>query len=480
MTVAGSLGASGPQTAAHQKTYSEQKPVFAQAKNFGHHDFLSIKKTIIIKTGINTLTNKPLIYGDKSPVVTNRTITFSNAVVMHWPWSNPEYQATARTKDSTWIPMETKPISVRFTVPYSVSANLAPHVEVGHTGAYLISISTSPAIQFAQPSYPTRTCSKPTPVFGVSTDPTWGVTVPWFPEQPKTSMKNFYVPSWTYRPPSSVTGFTVVPTVIPSCLISTFFGSLGFARTKGYVIPIDKNGTTGWHKRGVSIIGTKTSNGFAVPTPIRPHFMLAPEIIDKVVAPATPPERAFVRHNFTASTISNQPTLVHNSTFNDAIRIAATQAFSQVGVVLIAILIIATLAVVFLCCGSFLKWPMKLLHSWKYGSIGKLDNTIAPPKSGKLDKRGTMKIEDYATLNPYSRAQYLRGTAEAIGASGSFQEESHASTGDVEQEYWQEAASTPFRRGDSTTDEGMSTTAVVSSGSQSKSTGGILRRNKSS
>ncbi|KAI5838351.1 hypothetical protein DFP73DRAFT_599863 [Morchella snyderi] len=170
--------------------------------------------------------------------------------------------------------------------------------------------------------------------------------------------------------------------------------------------------------------------------------------------------KPFYGQTLTASTISNKPTSSPNSPFKESIKLASIQAFSQMGIVLIALLIIAGVVVIVICVGSILKFPIPFLGRLKFGNIRKGGKRL---KSHKMDTRD-IDFEDLvgnATLNPYARARYLRGTAEAIDDQSSLQEGSHILGERTEK-------GTP-----------EDNTPIVATGSQSKLTGVKLRRTRS-
>ncbi|KAH8155110.1 uncharacterized protein LAJ45_00119 [Morchella importuna] len=275
-------------------------------------------------------------------------------------------------------------------------------------------------------------------------------------------------PPWYHREPPPHPGITVLPAEIPEGQISTFLGSLGHARSKGFVIPVNKEGVPGWEKRSlekesvVVLVPESTGSGFVTSTKVLGTLVPTAGTIGGQTIHTPIPHRIkpFYGQTLTASTISNKPSSSPNSPFKESIKLASIQAFSQMGIVLIALLIITGVAVVFICVSSILKFPIPFLGRLKFGNIKKGAKKL---KSQKTDTRD-INFEDLvgnATLNPYARARYLRGTAEAINDDSSLQDGSQISG--------------------ERTEKGISedNTLAVATGSQSKLTGVKLRRTRS-
>lgn len=272
-----------------------------------------------------------------------------------------------------------------------------------------------------------------------------------------------------------ITGITIHPKVVPEDLVSTFFGDLGWARTKGYVIPVDSDGVMGWQKV-VATEGAKVGGEFVRPNQV-PSSMTIPDFPSRLQAPAATVDRSAPQNIVYTTSISNM-------SYNDALKIATIQAFSQIGVIFLAILVVITAAVIFVCCSSFLKWPMMISHSWSFRNIGMFRGVIIPSKlraknehEGKQQEATVevgMIMEDQST-----RRRYLGGATEAIMVdddwSSSCGSTSSASAGSFDggSGSAMSVSTGPSARG--ARDRNMPVVALVSSGSQSKAEGSRLR-----
>lgn len=310
------------------------------------------------------------------------------------PWGDPEYRNLTTTTTAP-NPVRTKPSNTVPTSSYLIIVNptSTPTVPANSGSFYLVAVPPVPKIDFSRP---TPTSSKTTPAFEIKIG-TQGAR--------SSGVRYMSVPKWRYRPPPTITGVTVRATSIPENLISTFFGGLGWARTKGYVIPVNSNGVSGWHK----VVATRSPREFAGPNQVS-GSMTGPDFPSRLQAPpmnsSMPQKTIFLTSD-------------SNITYHDNLKIAAIQAFAQLGVVLLAVLIVIVAAVAFVCFSSILRWPMKVLHAMRRRDVDMLKEMFVPAKFRKAKGGEIEKQERTDVLGGFVRSagtgeKYLRGTAEAV------------------------------------------------------------------
>lgn len=259
-------------------------------------------------------------------------------------------------------------------------------------------------------------------------------------------------------------------------MISTFFGGLGWARTKGYVIPVDSNGVSGWHK-AVATEGPASPKEFLEPNQVSGP-MAGPSFPSRLQAPS-------MNSPMPQDTIF--PSSGSNTTYNDSLKIAAVQAFAQLGVVLLAVLVVVVGTVTFVCFSSILRWPMKVVHAVRSGDVDMLKDAFVPASLRKWRKGRVPKQERTYELgsfvgDPGVGKRYLRGTAEAVmfDSVDSSREESStytSSEGSSSSGLFESTMSVSTSTSDEATHDMdiPPTASVVSTGSQSKADGGRLR-----
>lgn len=377
------------------------------------------------------------------------------------PWDESKYHNSTITTTNPEL-VKTTPSNVTPTSQFLVTVNQISikTVPTNSTSLYLLAVPLAPKIDFSRPT--------PTPsgtTLDVKTGPQWA----------SSEMHHMSVPKWGFRPRPIITGVTIHPTSIPENLISTFFGDLGWARTKGYVIPVDSNGISGW-RRGVATEGPRSLEGF-----VRPNQVSGP-----MAGPSFPGRLQVPSMNSSAPQKTISPTSNSNITYQDNLKIAAIQAFAQLGVVLLAVLVVVVGAVTFTCFSSILRWPMKVVHAVRYRDADMLRDAFVPTMFRKRKGRRREKQERVDESGGFVRdagvgKSYWRGTAEAVifdGVESSMEGSSrNPSFGGFSTEPSESAMS--FSTGttvEATHDQDISlTVAVVNTGSQSKAEGGRLR-----
>lgn len=342
--------------------------------------------------------------------------------------------------------------------PVTVSRTSAPIAYANSTSLYLLVVPSAPKINFSRP---TPISSKPTP--NTKIDTRWA----------KSTEHHISIPKWRFRSRPTITGVTIHPTSIPEDLISTFFGDLGWARTKGYVIPVDSKGVSGWLKAVATDEPTSTREPPELNQVSGP--MAGPSFPSRLQAP---PMNSPMPHN------TILPTSESNMTYHDSFKIAAVQAFAQLGVVLLAVLVAVVGAVTFVCFSSIMRWPMKVVHAMRSGDVDMLKAAFVPARFRKW-KRGMMpKKERSHELNGFAAdpgvgRRYLRGTAEAVffdGVESSSSSSTYTSSGG-----FSELSESTISVSTSTSVETAHdidvppAVAAINTGSQSKAEGGRLR-----
>lgn len=389
------------------------------------------------------------------------------------PWANGIVTLPAGVQFRLWdesTPITTTDPELVKTAPSNVaptSQSLATvnqisttTVPTDSTSLYLLAVPLAPKIDFSRP---TPTSSKTTPDTKIR------------PQLDSSEMHHMSVPRWRFRPRPIITGVTIHPTSIPENLISTFFGDLGWARTKGYVIPVDSNGISGW-RRVVATEGHRSPEGF-----VRPNQVSGP-----MAGPSFPSRLQAPSINSSTPQKTILPTFNSNITYHDNLKIAAIQAFAQLGVVILAVLVVVVGAVTFTCFSSILRWPMKVVHAVRYGDADMLRNAFVPTifrrGEGRRKEKQEMVDESGFVRDATIGRRYLRGTAEAVifdGVESSTEGSSinSSSYGGFSSEPSESAMS--FSTGttvEAAHDRDVSlTVAVVKTGSQSKAEGGRLR-----
>lgn len=391
----------------------------------------------------------------------NGTVALPTGVqIQHWDESK-YHNSTITTMDPELV--KTTPSNVAPTSPSLVTVNQisTTTVPTDSTSLYLLAVPLAPKIDFSRP---TPTSSKATSDTKIG--PQWA----------SSEMHHMSIAGWRLRSRPTITGVTIHPTSIPENLISTFFGDLGWARTKGYVIPVDLNGISGW-RRAVATEGPRSLEGFVRPNQVS-GSMAGPSFPGRLQAPSmnsSTPQKTIL------------PTSNSNITYHDDLKIAAIQAFAQLGVVLLAVLVVVVGAVTFTCFSSILRWPMKVVHAVRYRDADMLRDAFVPTMFRKGKGRRKEKQERVGESGGFVRDagvgnRYLRGTAEAVifdGVESSMEGSSSnpSSYGGFSSEPSESAMS--FSTGttvEAAHDQDISlTVAVVNTGSQSKVEGGRLR-----
>lgn len=220
-------------------------------------------------------------------------------------------------------------------------------------------------------------------------------------------------------------------------------------------------------------------------TPRSPEGFVGPnEVSGLMTGPSFPSRLQAPSINSPVPQKTVLPTPDFNITYHDNLKIAAVQAFAQLGVVLLAVLVIVMGAVTFVCFSSILRWPMKVVHALRYRDVNMLRDAFVPARFRKGKGCRREKQESAGELGGFVRdpgigKRYLRGTAEAVMFDGSSAEGSstNPSYGDFSSELSESAMS--FSTGTSAEaahDRDLPpTVAIVSTGSQSKADGGRLR-----
>lgn len=173
-----------------------------------------------------------------------------------------------------------------------------------------------------------------------------------------------------------------------------------------------------------------------------------------------------------------------NITYHDNLKIAAVQAFAQLGVVLLAVLVVVVGAVTIVCFSSILRWPMKVINALRYRDVNMLRDAFVPARFRKGKGRRREKQERAGEFDGFAGdsgigKRYLRGTAEAVMFDESSTEGS--STNPSYEGFSSELSESAMSFSTGTSPEAAHdrdlplTVAVVSTGSQSKADGGRLR-----
>lgn len=170
-------------------------------------------------------------------------------------------------------------------------------------------------------------------------------------------------------------------------------------------------------------------------------------------------------------------------TYHDSFKIAAVQAFAQLGVVFLAVLVAMVGAVTFVCFSSVMRWPMKVVHALGSGDVDMLKAAFVPArfrkwKRGKMsNKERTHEFDGFATDLGVGR-RYLRGTAEAVifdGVESSSSSSTYTSSEGFSSEESTTSVSTSTSVGTAHDMDIPPTVATINTGSQSKAEGGRLR-----
>lgn len=397
------------------------------------------------------------IIGEHSNLEANRTVA-PPAGAQVPPWGESKYHNSTITTTTPSLvkanPNSNVPTSPSLVTVSQISTSTVP---ADFTSSYILAVPLAPKINFF----------KPTPTPSKAPDAKIGSQWTKFSE-----MHHRSVSKWRFRPRPTITGITIHPTSIPENLISTFFGDLGWARTKGYVIPIDSNGISGWRK----VVATETPRspeGFVGPNEV-PGLMTGPSFPSRPQAPSI---------NSPVPQKTVLPTSAFNITYHDNLKIAAVQAFAQLGVVLLAVLVVVVGAVAFVCFSSILRWPMKVMNALRYRDVNMLRDAFVPArfrkgKGRRREKQGRAGEFDGSVRDPGIGKRYLRGTAEAVMFDESSTEGS--STNPSYEGFSSELSESAMSFSTGTNpeaahDRDLPLTAVVSTGSQSKADGGRLR-----
>lgn len=169
-------------------------------------------------------------------------------------------------------------------------------------------------------------------------------------------------------------------------------------------------------------------------------------------------------------------------TYHDSFKIAAVQAFAQLGVVLLAVLVAVVGAVTFVCFSSIMRWPMKVVHAVGSGDVDMLKAAfvLARFKKWKRDrmpkKERTHELDGFAT-DPSVGRRYLRGTAEAVifDVESSNSSSTYTSSEGFSSEESTISVSTSTSVETAHDMDIPPTVAAINTGSQSKAEGGRLR-----